>query len=177
MTISIRPTVPADVPLLPPIEQSAGELFRTVPELAWIADGDNIPPQRHLELIAGGACWVAEAEDGSLAGFLAAQQTEDALHIWELSVRQDQQRRGIGRAMIGEAAAFAREQGLQALTLSTFVGVAWNEPMYRRLGFMVLSPEDCDARLQDILRNELAAGLHSERRCAMRMHIARVAAA
>jgi GNAT superfamily N-acetyltransferase len=177
MMISIRPTLPTGAPLLPAIEQSAGELFRTIPELAWIADGDNIPPQRHLELIADGACWVAEAEDGSLAGLLAAQLAGDALHIWELSVRKGQQRKGIGRALVTQAAAFARKKGLQAVTLSTFVGVAWNEPMYRRLGFMALAPEDCDERLQDILRNELAAGLPGERRCAMRMQLARANAA
>ncbi|WP_421853179.1 GNAT family N-acetyltransferase [Novosphingobium sp.] len=177
MTISIRPTVPADAPLLPAIEQSAGELFRTVPELAWIADGDNIPPQRHLELIAGGACWVAQTQGGSLAGFLAAEQAGDVLHIWELAVLQDQQRKGIGRALMAEAIAFAREQDLRALTLSTFRGVAWNEPMYLRLGFTVLSPEDCDERLLGVLRNEIAAGLPGERRCAMRMHLALTAAA
>jgi ribosomal protein S18 acetylase RimI-like enzyme len=177
VTISIRPTLPADAPLLPAIEQSAGELFRTVPELAWIADGDNIPPRRHLELIASGTCWVAEMQDGSLAGFLAAQQAGDALHIWELSVRQDQQRKGTGRALIAQAAAFAREQGLQALTLSTFRSVAWNQPMYLRLGFTVLSPEDCDERLRGILRREIAAGLPGERRCAMRLHLSGGAAA
>jgi len=49
--------------------------------------------------------------------------------------------------------------------------------MYRRLGFMALAPEDCDERLQDILRDELAAGLPGERRCAMRMQLARADAA
>jgi len=115
-------------------------------------------------------------QDGSLAGFLAAQQAGDALHIWELSVRQDQQRKGTGRALIAQAAAFAREQGLQALTLSTFRSVAWNQPMYLRLGFTVLSPEDCDERLRGILRREIAAGLPGERRCAMRLHLSGAAA-
>ncbi|GEN98174.1 N-acetyltransferase GCN5 [Novosphingobium sediminis] len=176
MTFSIRPTLPADAPLLPAIEQSAGELFRTVPELAWLADGDNIPPTRHLELIADGACWVAQAHGGSLVGFLAAQRAGDALHIWELSVRQDQQRKGIGRALLATAAASACEQGLQALTLTTFRGVEWNELMYRRRGFTVLLPEECDERLQGVLRNEMAAGFPGERRCAMRLHLARPAA-
>lgn len=176
MTFTIRPTLPADAPLLPAIEQSAGELFRVVPDLAWIADGDNVPPQRHLELIAGGACWVAEAQDGTLAGFLAAQITGDALHLWELSVRQDRQRMGIGRALLAKAAAFAREQGVGAITLTTFRSVPWNEPMYRRRGYTVLAHEDCDERLRAVLRAEIAAGLPGERRCAMRLHLAPTAA-
>lgn len=176
MKFSIRPTLHADAPLLPAIEQSAGELFRTVPELAWIADSDNVTPPDHVGLIAGGACWVAQMHGGSLVGFLAAQRAGDALHIWELSVRQEQQRKGIGRALLAAAAAYAGEQGLQALTLTTFLGVAWNEPMYRRLGFTVLLPEECDERLKGILHSEMAAGLPGERRCAMRLQLARAAA-
>lgn len=173
MTFRIRLTVPADAPLLPAIEQSAGELFRSLPDLAWIADGDDIAPQRHLELIAGGACWVAKAQDGALVGFLAAQPAARALHLWELSVRQDHQQRGIGRALVATAFTFAREQGLDAITLSTFRDVPWNEPFYRSLGFKTLGPCECDDRLNDILRHEIAAGLPGERRCAMRLDLTR----
>lgn len=172
MTYLIRSTRPEDAPQLPAIEQSAGELFRTIPDLAWIADDGNIAPERHLELIAGGACWVAETEGGALVAFLAAQCVGDALHIWELSVLQDHQRRGTGRALIERAVGFGREQGLSSVTLSTFRDVPWNEPMYRRLGFVTLEPAECDERLRGILANEIAAGLPGERRSAMFMRLA-----
>jgi hypothetical protein len=37
-----------DAELLPGIERSAGERFRLIPELAWIADGDDLPVEHHL---------------------------------------------------------------------------------------------------------------------------------
>lgn len=176
MNLSIRPTRPHDAQHLPAIEQSAGELFLTIPELAWIADGDNITSERHLEFIAGGACWVAEINSRSVVAFLAAQRAGAALHIWELSVLLDHQRVGIGRALIQQAVDFARVQGLNAVTLSTFRDVPWNEPMYRRFGFKTLDLADCDERLRNVLENEIAGGLPGARRCAMRLHLAQAGA-
>lgn len=169
MNFHIRSTRPEDTPNLPAIEQSAGELFRTIPELAWIADGDNLSAQRHLELLAGGACWVAETGEDMLAAFLSAEVTEDALHIWELSVLREHHRKGIGRALMAQAIMFAGEQDISCVTLTTFRGVPWNEPMYKRFGFRTLSPGECDQRLEAILDREIVAGLPAERRCAMRL--------
>lgn len=166
-----------DTPNLPTIEQSAGELFRTIPELEWIADGEDLAPERHRELLKGGACWVAETKDGLLVAFLSAETAGDALHIWELSVLRDCQNRGIGRALLSEAVGYARAHRLCAVTLSTFRDVPWNEPMYRRLGFATVERPDCDERLAEILDREIAAGLPGERRCAMRLAIAATSAA
>ncbi|MBW8907503.1 MAG: hypothetical protein JF620_00445, partial [Mesorhizobium sp.] len=52
---TIRPARPDDAEALPAIEQSAGLAFRAIPELAWLADGDNASPEQHRALIAGGA--------------------------------------------------------------------------------------------------------------------------
>src|SRR5690349_9607866 len=101
--ITIRPARAEDAGALPSIEQSAGEAFRTIPELAWLADGDNISAERHRALIADGACWVAAEEKGRPVGFLSAGIEGDALHIWELDVRLDRQGSGIGRALLERA--------------------------------------------------------------------------
>ncbi|CFU17627.1 acetyltransferase [Bordetella pertussis] len=43
--------------------------------------------QDHRAWIAAGTSWVAECPGAGLAGFLVAERTADALHVWELAVR------------------------------------------------------------------------------------------
>ncbi len=166
-----------DTPNLPAIKPSEGELFRTVPELAWTADGEKHPLERHLELLAGGACWVAETDGGSVVGFPSAEVSGDALHIWELADLLNYQNGGIGRALLAAAIGFAHENCLWSTTLSTFRGALWKEPIYRRLGFKTLQRSDCDRRLSEVRHSESAAGLPGERRCAMRLRIGATGAA
>ena len=168
----IRPTEPADVPFLPGIEQSAGELFRELEELAWIADDENMTEERHLELVKGGASWVALGRYGDLRGFLCAERFASDLHIHELAVRRDRQRQGIGRGLLNRAILWAHGRGLPGVTLTTFRDIAWNAPFYRRLGFKVLADHELDARLAGMLRREAELGLPIHRRCAMRLQLA-----
>ena len=169
--ITIRPARAEDAEALPSIEQSAGEAFRTIPELAWLADGDNISAERHRVLIADGACWVAAEEKGRPVGFLSAGIEGDALHIWELDVRLDRQGSGIGRALLERAVADARLRGLAAVTLTTFRAVHWNAPFYRKLGFRILEGAEIDGRLTGLLGDEAEHGMPSDQRCAMRLDL------
>ncbi|WP_292173833.1 hypothetical protein [Mesorhizobium sp.] len=61
--INVRIAQEADAQSLPDIEQSAGEAYREIADLAWIADDDNLTVERHRELIAKGTCWVAVEDD------------------------------------------------------------------------------------------------------------------
>jgi hypothetical protein len=70
VTFSIRPATHADAGLLPDIERSAGEAFRSIPNLAWIASDDVQSSARHLELIEHAATWVAVNASGVPVGFL-----------------------------------------------------------------------------------------------------------
>jgi hypothetical protein len=65
----------------------------------------------------------------------------------------------------------ARAQALRSITLTTFREVPWNGPFYRSLGFQVLSPEELEPRLRDILDDETQRGFPAEERCAMRLSI------
>jgi GNAT superfamily N-acetyltransferase len=154
---------------MPWLEQSAGELFRALPDLAWLADGDNLEEARYRELVAGGWCWVAEENEGGLCAFLAAEPVAEELHIWELGVALDRQRLGIGRALIQTAIATATRHGFKAMTLTTFADVAWNAPVYERIGFRRLASTELGPRLRAVLRREAEAGMPSDRRCAMRL--------
>ncbi|MBB2206501.1 GNAT family N-acetyltransferase [Gluconacetobacter takamatsuzukensis] len=173
----IRPARQDEAALLPAVEDASGVLFRTIPDLAWIADDDVMPAEAHLAAIAAGTCWVA-AEGGTVAGFLSARAaTEDGagadagrtvLHVWEMSVAPAHQGRGLGRALLEHAAAHAAARGMAAVTLTTFRDVAWNAPFYARTGFAVLPDAALTPRLRGVLVAEIAHGLPAARRCAMR---------
>jgi ribosomal protein S18 acetylase RimI-like enzyme len=156
-----------ELELLPAIERSAGLAFRGSSQDA-VADGDDNPVEFYLPLQAQELVLVA-TEGGSLLGFSACQACEDALHLWELSVRLEEQRRGIGRELVLATEDLARVRGLRAVTLSTFRDIAWNAPFYARLGFVELSLEDLNPRLAAIREHEAALGLDIANRCAMRL--------
>lgn len=166
---TIRPTRASDANLLPAIEQSAGEAFRAIPDIAWVADDANHGTGRHRSLIAKGAHWVAvDAADKPIA-FLMAEVAGDDLHIWELAVHLDHQGTGIGTALLDAATTWTRDRGLASVTLTTFTHVPWNAPWYGRTGFVLLNGAAIDSRLAAILRDEIEHGLPEDRRCAMRL--------
>lgn len=165
----IRRTQTADAPLLPNIERSAGEAFRAVDSLAWLADGEDHPAATHLAHIEAETSWVAV--DEVPIGFLIGDVAGDTFHIVELSVRLDRQRSGIGSALLTHVIDWARAQGLRAVTLTTFRDVAWNAPFYRRIGFREIAWLDLARHASRWLEREAALGLPKERRCAMRLDL------
>jgi GNAT superfamily N-acetyltransferase len=173
MSITIRPARPADAVRLPDVERAAGAVFRTLPGLAWIADGEPMPADEHRRLIGYGLCWVAEAA-GSVIGFLAAERAGPELHVVELSVRPEYQRQGVGRQLIEAALAAADNAGLTAVTLTTFRDVPWNAPFYARLGFREVPPAAISSRLAARTAQDSARGLPAERRCAMRFALSQL---
>jgi GNAT superfamily N-acetyltransferase len=156
--------------LLPALEQSAGTLFRTIPELAWVADEPIGNAEDFLPAIAARTVWVAEDREAGIVGELRGEVAGDALHIVELAVAKEFQRRGLGRALLDFAIDAARARGLRAITLTTFRHVAWNAPFYARYGFVELRDSELDARLRQTVQAEDARGLPN--RCAMRFPLA-----
>ncbi|MBN4666976.1 GNAT family N-acetyltransferase [Pandoraea nosoerga] len=166
----VRRATPADAAALPGVERSAGDLFRTLPGLGWLADGEPIAEAHHRRWIASGTVWVAvdpHGEPDAPVGFLDAEAFDDALHVWEMSVHRRWQGRGIGRALLDAASAHACDVGLARLTLTTFSDVPWNAPYYARMGFTRIDASALCTRLQSVLEAEIAAGLPAARRCAM----------
>lgn len=169
MTYSIRQTRADDVLLLGAIEDSAAALFRTIPELAWIADdAGGVSRVEHLTYVAAGTSWVAEENEARVVGFLCAEPVADCLHIWEVAVLPHVQQRGMGRALVETAITFARARSLQSVTLTTFRSVPWNEHFYQKLGFETLGEINLNERLVAILDREIERGLPGAGRCAMR---------
>lgn len=170
MEIRVRAATPDDAARMPAVERSASGLFRDAPGLAWIADDSVLSPEQHLQFIASGTSWLAEAEPGQCLGFLCAQAFDDELHIWELAVRADHQRQGIGKQLVRQAYAYAAKHGLAGLTLTTFHDVPWNAPWYAKLGFQAILTLP-GSRLESVLALEGRIGLPVERRTAMRLAV------
>lgn len=166
LNITVRPTRPGDVTALAAIEHAAGQRFRDYPELAWLAEGEVISAEQHLDYAERGLSWLALANDQPV-GFILAELHASSLFIVELSVHLDWQGKGIGRRLIACVADQARKRGLASLTLTTFRDVPWNAPFYARLGFEMittLTPE-----LREKREEETAHGLAYDARCAMRL--------
>ena len=134
MTDTVRLATAADAVLLPDLERSAAELFRALPELAFVADDGPADAAFNLPMIEQGLVWLAEA-DGAPAGFLRAEIVDEALHVLELAVALPFQRRGLGKRLLDAARDAAWARGLRAVTLTTFAHVAWNGPFYAGYGF------------------------------------------
>ncbi|BAK83847.1 N-acetyltransferase [Komagataeibacter medellinensis] len=171
MTFSIRPATPADACHLPGVERSAAQVFRTVPELAWLAEGEVLPIEAHHACMEQHACWVAVDGHDRPLGFLSAERCGRDLHILEMSVARQVQGRGLGYRLLACAVAGAREHGLSGLTLTTFCTVAWNAPFYRKAGFHIIAPSALEPHLAARLRQEAEAGFGPGTRCAMRRDV------
>ncbi len=107
----LRPAREEDIPHLPAIERSAGQAFRGTPQ-AWIADDGVTEADAYPSLIEAGLVWVAELE-GAPRGFIQAGPAVDDLHVWELSVHADWQKRGLGAALVAAGAGGARGREVQ----------------------------------------------------------------
>jgi ribosomal protein S18 acetylase RimI-like enzyme len=171
MTCLIRQADTEDLPLLPDIERAAGQLFTSIPELAFVADGKVMSLRDHIAMLKHGVTFVAQSlegpDAGEVVGFICGRQNGTTLHIYEMSVAPSSQGRGIGSALMAAMLDDAIASRCTLATLTTFIDVPWNQGFYRRLGFATLEDTGLDVRLREILAAEVASGLPADRRCAM----------
>ncbi|KJK38585.1 GCN5 family acetyltransferase [Streptomyces variegatus] len=163
----IRPAAPAELPALQDIERAAGAPFRDL-GMPEIADDEPPAPDVLERYRRAGRCWVAADERNRPAAYLLAEPVDGALHIEQVSVHPRAARRGAGSALLAHAADRARQEGLTALTLTTFTEVPWNAPYYARLGFQPLPEADLTPGLREIRATEAAHGLDRWPRVCMR---------
>jgi ribosomal protein S18 acetylase RimI-like enzyme len=105
------------------------------------------------------------------AAYLVAEPVDDFLHVEQVSVHPRAARRRLGRSLIDHLAGVAREDGVPALTLTTFAEVPWNAPYYERLGFRVVPDAELTPGLRRIVDAEGAIGLHRWPRVVMRRDV------
>jgi ribosomal-protein-alanine N-acetyltransferase len=120
------------------------------------------------ETIRDGVVLIAE-EDGAPVGYALASvvpETPIRGHLYDLFVRGDGRRRGVGVALVGELAKKLRERGVTHLSLDVGIGNEGARRLYDRLGFfpfetfMVASLEDVERRLVSSDRPASAASTH-----------------
>lgn len=163
----VRAATESDLTVLRDIERAAGRWFREIgmPEIA----DDEPPPLTELASYQrDGRAWVAADDNDVPAAYLIADIVDDGLHIEQVSVHPRAARRGIGRMLLEHAAAYAADQGLRAVTLTTFAQVPWNAPYYARCGFRVLDDGELTPGLRAVRDREIALGLHRWPRVSMR---------
>ena len=104
----------------------------------WRSVSDERRYLRALKRFPDAAVYVAE-EDGQLVGrlSLARDPHPASHHVADLGlmVAASHRRRGVGRMLLQQAAAWAREAGIRKLELHVF---PWNEPairLYETFGF------------------------------------------
>ncbi|MFD1151493.1 GNAT family N-acetyltransferase [Saccharothrix hoggarensis] len=157
--MEIRPARPEELPLLPAVERASGEPFRDI-GMPEIADDDPMP----LSTLEQLHVWVAV--DPRPVAWVGVEVVDGAAHVEQISVHPDHSRRGIGAALLGHVEQWAATHGLDALTLTTFRDVPWNEPYYRRLGFHEV--ETLSPGLRAVVEAERRRGLDPATRVCLR---------
>lgn len=170
--MNIRTAHRDELPVLQELELAAGVLFR---EIGMTDVAEHPPPAVEVfeEFRQAGQLWVSVDDADKPTGFVFVKLVDDGVHIEQVSVHPDQQGHGIGRELIEYVALWAAEQGIPALTLSTFRSVPWNAPYYARLGFTEIPAAELTPGLSEILAAETAFGLDPAERVFMRRLVAR----
>lgn len=152
------------------IEVAAGQTFAKV-GMDKVAQDEAFPAEDLLEYLRNGRAWVATDANEHVVAYLIALWVDGVVHIEQVSVHPGYAHRGIGASLIEHVAAWARERGSAALTLTTFAEVAWNAPYYERLGFRRLTDAELTPGLRAIRAEEAAHGLDEWPRLGMRREL------
>jgi ribosomal protein S18 acetylase RimI-like enzyme len=165
--LSIREVREEDFPALWDIERSAGGPFA---EIGMTFVAEDQPPSVELlrEFAEDGRCWVTVKEDDRPVAYLLADKVDGLGYLDQVSVHQDYARRRIGVALLDHMIAWVKDQGLSAITLTTYVEVPWNGPYYEHNGFRYLSEDEESPGLKNIRAAEKAHGLDQWPRACMR---------
>lgn len=163
--ITIRPAVASDIPYLPAIERSASEVFKSIPDLEFIAADAPLSTDILNSHLSSNLLWVAITTDDMSASetpvaFLAAKcinpdNTSKHLYIAECSVHSSFQRQGIAGRLLDTVTEYARNQGFNWLTLITFLDVPWNGKFYQRHAFGEVEAGGMGDEYIEILKEEL----------------------
>mgnify|MGYP001203954286 CR=1 FL=1 len=144
------------------IETVADEAFAAV-GLEIVLGMSNATHER----LRRGPVWAACDDADRPIGFALAGRIDDFALLDQLSVMPDFARRGIGAALVRRVEDWGRHEGFDALVLSTYRGVAWNQPYYERLGFSEMPASAWGDGIRALRQGEREAGHDLDRRVVM----------
>src|SRR4029450_3952053 len=168
----IRLARPDELPRLREIEDRAGAMFSGL-DLIEEALDVSFPLEELITLVGLRQVWVACDIHDVPVGMVIASVRDGAAHIEEMDVLPARGRRGLGTLLLNQVCLWAQAQGHPAVTLSTFRGVPWNGPFYRKNGFRALQPSEWTSGMRAIRENETQHGLRAEARVFMRRELER----
>jgi ribosomal protein S18 acetylase RimI-like enzyme len=166
VAVWLRPAATADAAALRELERDAGQRFREV-GLDFVADDEPPSVEVLTSYARAGRAWVAVDVAGTPVGYVVVDVVDGAAHIEQVSVATAQQGRGIGRMLVEQARRWAGDNGLPAVTLTTFSHVPWNKALYEHLGFRVLASDEIGSELRSLMDLEASLGLDPASRVAM----------
>jgi len=165
-THKIRNAEKSEFPTLASIEIAAGKRFF---DEGVLKSGEGTTPT--AANYQDGTCYLVEHATDGPVGFIQVFWHDRFLHIQELSVHPDHQRKGIGAALIAHTLDLARQKDALGLTLSTFRDVSWNGPYYEQLGFEAVSAVGLGKPYVQIREREHANSLDITARQIMIYHL------
>jgi GNAT superfamily N-acetyltransferase len=155
-----------EVVRLPDIERRAARLFSPDDLPPGLVD-DVTPVADYEEAHLDGRLFVARDAEETVVGFVHLVWLAGCAHLEELDVEPAFGRRGIGRQLVEVACDWARDQGCDAITLSTFRDVPWNGPFYERLGFEAIATSKLSPAQVALRAREARDGLDPAKRVVM----------
>jgi len=147
------------------IEIAAGARFREV-GLSDVAEHEPASVDELAAYSHAGRSWVAVVGDRPI-GYVLVDLVDGNAYIEQVSVHPDHQGAGAGRALIEQVQRWAIGVGAPAITLTTFIDVPWNQPLYQHLGFAVMSADEIGPELVALVNTEAAHGLDPTLRVCM----------
>lgn len=166
----IRLARPDEVLRLRQIEDISGTRFDGLGLIDEALD-PSFPLDELARLIGLGQVWVACVDDDVAVGMAIASVREGVAYLEEMDVLPAHGRRGLAGRLLEQVYAWARTQGLPAVTLATFRDVPWNGPFYRRRGFRELHPAEWTPGMHAIRAKEARHGLRVDVRVFMRREL------
>ena len=167
MDITITPAQPEDFSSLRTIELAAFETLREAGAVTGQAFANSL--EEFGDFSRNGLLLAAFSPDSTPVGFIAGSVENIWLHIAEIDVHPDWQRRGVGRSLMQAILTQGQQRGLAGATLTTDNIAAFNAQFYAALGFEIVEDPSCPPHLKSRKAEEVTLGFNPTRRVAMQL--------
>lgn len=165
MNFTIRPAQPEHFGRLRAIELAAFETLRDAGAVTGEACASSLEELRAFS--QRGLLLAAFTPDAVPVGFVAGRTEDIWLHVAEMDVHPDWQRRGIGKQLMLAMLDLGQQRGLSGATLTTDTIAAFNARFYATLGFEVVTDHAQPPHLEKLRAEEKGNGFDPARRVAM----------
>jgi GNAT superfamily N-acetyltransferase len=165
----IRLALEEDLPRILELERLSGERFKPY----GLKNRVEVLTPKELLLtgICNQRCWVVTIKNDCPVGFALVSTVGKFAHLDELDVLPAYGCKGLGSALLDVVDNWACINGLKTIVLTTFSHIPWNAPFYAKQGFKVLNPEKFSEEVKQILKEETARGVPTEKRVVMHKNL------